>query len=121
MGHREIQRHTAAHRHTDHVRWASLQAPEQLGGIGRVDERAVRQRRFAVSAQVHADDAEVLGEGRRHVVPHVAVGDAGVQQQHRFTLAGLVVCELDPVDRLRAHGSAGCGAGGPCSGGIGGG
>src|SRR5262245_20880404 len=99
----EVERHVAAHRDADHVRALDPERLEQGGGVRRVDERAVRERRLPVAAEIAADDAEPLGERGQDVVPHAPVGDPGVEQQQRRAGARLVVGQVDAVELRGRH------------------
>ena len=57
-----------------------IQQPDRVrvGGEGRV-----RLAGLAEATGIEADHGEVLGEGRNLSVPHPAVADPGMKQEHR--------------------------------------
>ena len=72
-----------------------IQEPNRVrvGGEGRV-----RLAGLAKATGIEADDGEVFGKGRNLSVPHPAVTDPGMKQEHRRPAAGHVVRDLRAVD-----------------------
>src|SRR4051812_16770909 len=58
----------------------------------------VRLAGLAKPSGIEADDGEVLGECRNLRVPHPAVADPGMKQEHRRPTAGHVICDPSAVD-----------------------
>src|SRR6188472_445658 len=100
---REVESDMASERDADDVGLLDPEALEERGRVGRVDERAVGNRRLAEPAEVGRDDPEALRQHRRHVVPHSPVGDPGMEKQERRAPTGLVVRDVDAVHADRCH------------------
>ena len=100
-GEREVERRQPAHRDADHRDRAEgerLDQPREVGGVG---VGLGRDRRAPEAAQVAADRPVRARERPPLRLPHAAVADALVDEQHRRALAGDLVEELQPAGRLR--------------------
>src|SRR5205809_3541242 len=90
---REVDGDGAPARDGDDVRTLDSQVVQQVTNILTVGERHVLGDRLPEGARVVPNDAEVFGEDGKLLVPHPAVGDAGVDQQERMSLPGYLIVE----------------------------
>ena len=89
-----LDRRLAPHRDADDMRPRDpemIQQPDRVrvGGEGRV-----RLAGLAKPTGIEADHGEVFGEGRNLSVPHPAVADPGMKQEHGRPTAGHVIRDL---------------------------
>src|SRR5512133_259743 len=93
---RQLECDAAAVRRSDDRRALDRELVEQRSDVLDARERARRERRLAVAAQVAAYDAVARpDEGRDLRFPHAPVGDAGVQEHERASVAGVVAREAN--------------------------